>query len=319
LAHVVGRSAGANALADGNQADDGRARACRAPLKNEAEIVSLSLPAFTPAQDSLFLTLGGRALDSRLPRPFLGDTMADEIVKRIGYDLSKFPTLSTTRVDPRAKVFEIAVRAKRLDEVVRRFVLRQPDAVVLELGAGLDGRAFRIKPPPTIGWYDVDFPQVIALRSRVLPKLPNVCSIGADLTDPGWLDDVPADRPTVIVADGIGAFLTSHDFEVLVNRLISHFPTGELAFNAYTTYAIWLLKHSRAMAAIAGDVVNSGFNDPRQPESWVDGLELVEEMFLTRSPEVPELPLTWRLASRLAACSSAVSRMIGTVVLRYRF
>jgi O-methyltransferase involved in polyketide biosynthesis len=281
--------------------------------------VSLRLPAFTPAQESLFLTLGGRALDSRLRRPFLGDTMADEIITRIGYDLSKFPTISTTRVDPRAKVFEIAVRAKRLDEVVRRFVLRNPDAVVLELGAGLDGRVFRVNPPSTVDWYDVDFPQVIAVRSQVLPKLANVCSISADLADPNWLDELPADRPVVIVADGLGAFVTHHDFVLLLNRLISHFPSGELAFNAYTTYAIWLLKHSRAMAAIADDVVNPGFNDPRQPESWAEGLELVEEMFLTRAPEVVQLPRAWRLASRLAARSPAVSRMIGTVVLRFRF
>ena len=53
--------------------------------------MSIALPAFTPAQESLFLTLGGRALDSRLPRPFLGDTMADEILTTVGYDLAKFP------------------------------------------------------------------------------------------------------------------------------------------------------------------------------------------------------------------------------------
>ncbi|MGZ5377012.1 MAG: class I SAM-dependent methyltransferase, partial [Mycobacterium sp.] len=155
--------------------------------------------------------------------------MADEILTGIGYDLSKFPTISTTRVDPRAKVFEIAVRAKRLDEVVRRFVMRQPDAVVLELGAGLDGRMFRVEPPPSVSWIDVDFPQVIDLRSQVLPKLANVRSIGADVTEPDWFDELPTDRPAVIVADGLGAFLTSHDFVVLVNRLISHFPSGELA------------------------------------------------------------------------------------------
>jgi O-methyltransferase involved in polyketide biosynthesis len=203
--------------------------------------------------------------------------------------------------------------------MVRRFVLLHPDAVVLELGAGLDGRVFRVEPPPTVGWYDVDFPQVIALRSQVLPKLANVHSIGADLVEPNWLLELPGDRPTMIVADGLGAFLTDHDFVVLLNRLISHFPSGELAFNAYTTYAIWLLKHSRAMRAIAADVVNLGFNNPRQPESWVNGLELVEEMFLTRAPEVVELPRIWRMASRLAAHNAAVSRMVGTVVLRYRF
>ncbi|PXW96903.1 hypothetical protein C8E89_15013 [Mycolicibacterium moriokaense] len=63
----------------------------------------------------------------------------------------------------------------------------------------------------------------------------------------------------------------------------------------------------------------AGFNDPRQPERWVGALRLVEEIFLTRAPEVAELPLIVRLTSRLAARSAAVSRMIGTVVLRYRF
>ncbi|GFG54691.1 putative O-methyltransferase Omt [Mycolicibacterium agri] len=267
----------------------------------------------------MFLTLGGRALDSRLPRPFLGDTTADELLTTIGYDLTKFPTISSTRVDPRAKVFEIAVRAKRLDEVVRRFVLRHPDAVVLDLGAGLDSRVFRVRPPRTVRWYDVDFPEVIALRSQVLPNPANVHSIGADVVEPNWIDQVPNDRPAVIVADGLGAFLTRHDFADLLNRLISHFPSGELVFNSYTTYAIWLLKHSHAMTAIASDVVNPGFNDPHDPERWVDGLELVDEMFLARAPEVAGLPRAWRLASRLAGRTSATSRMIGTVVLRYRF
>ena len=73
------------------------------------------------------------------------------------------------------------------------------------------------------------------------------------------------------------------------------------------------------MAAIAGGVANPGFNDPRQPESWVAGLKLVEEIFLTRAPEVAELPLILRLTSRLAARSAIMSRMIGTTVLRYRF
>ena len=46
--------------------------------------MSMTLPAFTPAQESLFLTLAGRALDSRLPHHFLGDTMAEGILRKTG-------------------------------------------------------------------------------------------------------------------------------------------------------------------------------------------------------------------------------------------
>jgi methyltransferase (TIGR00027 family) len=281
--------------------------------------VSMTLPAFTPAQESLFLTLGGRALDSRLPRPFLGDTMADEIITEVGYDLARFPALTTKLLDPRSRVFDIAVRAKTLDDVVRRFVADHPDAVVLDLGAGLDPRMFRIDPPPTVTWYDVDFPEVIDLRARVVPQRANARGIGADLTDRDWLEAVPSSRPAVIVADGLIAFLTQDGFVSLLNRLARHFPSGELAFNLYTRYAIWAVKHAPSMAVIADGVVNPGFNDPRQPERWVGGLKLVDEIFLTRAPEVARLPFALRLTARLAAPSARVSRLIGTVVVRYRF
>ena len=281
--------------------------------------MSIALPEFTPAQESLFLTLGSRALDSRLPRPFLGDTMADDIIATIGYRLDKFPQLNTKLLDRRTTVFDVAVRAKILDEMVRRFVLREPDAVVLDLGAGLDGRISRVNPPHTVDWYDIDFPEVVALRPKLLPQPANAHNVGADLTDPDWLHDIPADRPAMIVADGLVLFLAQDDFVSLLNRLTAHFPGGELALNAYTTYAMWTFKHSRAMRAIAGGMANPGSNDPRQLEQWVDGLTLLDEILLTRVPEVAELPLTRRVASRLAARSAKLSRIMATVVLRYRF
>jgi len=76
------------------------------------------------------------------------------------------------------------------------------------------------------------------------------------------------------------------------------------------------------MAVIAGDVVNPNFNDPHQdphrPERWADGLKLIED-FPDRAAEVSELPLMMQATSRLTARSESVSRLIGTVVLRYRF
>ena len=281
--------------------------------------MGMTLPEFTPAQESLFLTLGSRALDSRLARPFLGDTMADEIITTIGYGLDKFPTLNTNSLDQRSKVFDVAVRAKRFDEMVRQFVFRQPDAIVLDLGAGLDGRMFRVNPPPTIDWYDIDFPEVVELRRKLLPASAQAHGIGADLTDPDWLHGIPNDRPTLLVADGLVPFLTHNDFVSLLNRVTNHFPNGELVLNAYTTYALWAFKHTRAMAPIAGGVINDGFNDPRQLERWVDGLTLLDEIFLTRVPEVADLTPLGRLTSRLVARSARASRIMRTMVLRYGF
>jgi O-methyltransferase involved in polyketide biosynthesis len=48
--------------------------------------MTITLPAFTPLEESLFLTLCCRALDNRSAQPILGDAMADEIVRELDYD-----------------------------------------------------------------------------------------------------------------------------------------------------------------------------------------------------------------------------------------
>jgi O-methyltransferase involved in polyketide biosynthesis len=44
--------------------------------------MAMAVPTFTPLQASLWLTLCGRALDNRSPRPILGDEIADQIVRK---------------------------------------------------------------------------------------------------------------------------------------------------------------------------------------------------------------------------------------------
>ena len=273
--------------------------------------MGISLPAFTPIEESLFLTLCGRALDSRSPHPILADTMAEEIVRKLDYDCAKFRLSASP-------IINIALRAKKLDEVALKFVTRHPDAVALDLGVGLDTRMFRVAPPSTVDWYDIDFPEVITAREQLKPERANAYGVGTDLTDPNWLDTIPTDRPAVIVADGLLAFLTPEEMISLLNRLTSHFPSGEVAFNGYSTFAIWAAKHYHGTQSVADLIKSPGFDDPREAEGWNPSLKLVKEILLTREPEVAEFPLVLRLFTRLAAHSAALSRR-GTTVLHYRF
>lgn len=273
--------------------------------------MAITLPALTPVENSLFLTLFGRALDSRLPHSILGDTTAADISRQLGKDPDSFPMAPS-------KTYDISLRAKKLDDIVRQFVASHPDAVVLDLGVGLDSRRFRVEPPSTVDWYDIDFPDVVAVRRQVMAQPAKVHSIGADLADPHWLDGIPTDRPAVIVADGLLAFLAQDVVVSLLKRLIDHFPSGEVAFNAYTRFHVWAIKHYRGADSIADVVVNPGFDDPHDPESWDPRLKLVEEYFTCRDPEVASFPLGIRLITQLASHSTAIARR-GTAVVRYAF
>ncbi|HEX5256224.1 MAG TPA: class I SAM-dependent methyltransferase [Mycobacterium sp.] len=273
--------------------------------------MAMTVPAFSPLQASLWLTLCGRALDNRLPRPILGDTMADAIVRRIDFDYKKL------RI-PSSSAIYIAHRAKKLDEIAKQFIASHPNAVGLDLGAGLDSRALRITPPPTVDWYDVDFPEVIAARRQLLPDHAAPHDIGANLNEPSWLDAVPTGRPAVIVADGLIAFLSEEEMSSLVSRIISHFPSGEIAFNGYSKFAVWAQKRFSGAESIRSATKFPGFDDPRYPERWHPKLKLVKEILCTREPEVADFPFGLRLINRLSAPSVAASRR-GNVVLRYAF
>jgi O-methyltransferase involved in polyketide biosynthesis len=109
--------------------------------------MAVTLPALTPMEDSLFLTLCARALDNRSQHPILADVTADEIVRTLDYGYGRFNINTNLMIN-------VALRAKKLDEVASEFVARHPDAIGIDLGAGLDTRMIRIAPPSTVDWYD---------------------------------------------------------------------------------------------------------------------------------------------------------------------
>jgi len=83
--------------------------------------MAVTLPAFTPLEDSLFLTLYARALDNRRPHPILGDATADQIVRATDYEYDKLDIKTNL-------ILNVALRAKKLDQVASDFLTRHPDA-----------------------------------------------------------------------------------------------------------------------------------------------------------------------------------------------
>ena len=106
-----------------------------------------------------------RRWTARVENSILGDTFADEIVQKIDFDFKKLHL-------PSGGAITLPMRAKHLDGWTREFLAAHPSATVLNLGCGLDSRVFRIDPPATVRWYDVDLPDVIELRKRLYPSGP---------------------------------------------------------------------------------------------------------------------------------------------------
>ena len=129
------------------------------------------------------LALYARALDNGSAHPILGDRWAEEIITRLDFDFTQFRTAKKER-------YGVGVRTRQMDKWTTDFITHHPDATVLDLGAGLDSRVFRVNPPSPCHWHDIDYPDVIELRNRLYPAHQHHDTIGADLTHDSWLDQL---------------------------------------------------------------------------------------------------------------------------------
>ena len=161
---------------------------------------------------------------------------------------------------------------------------------MLHLACGLDTRALRLDPPPSVRWIDLDYPEVIGLRSRLLASpAGDYRTIAASVTDDGWLAEVPADRPTAAVFEGLTMYLHKPDGRRLIERITGRFASGELLFDCYGTIGIRLQKLVPAIRN-AGATLHWGIDDPHEIEGWHDGLRLVDALRSVDMPGVEKLP-----------------------------
>ncbi|WP_405061408.1 class I SAM-dependent methyltransferase [Kribbella sp. NBC_01505] len=257
---------------------------------------------FTQEKETMLGTLYGRALDARRADPILGDTAADEAVRRIDYDFSRLGLGQDGATS-------VAIRALTIDNLAKAWLVDHPDACVLHLGCGMDTRVSRLDPPPTVAWYDVDYPEVIALRERLYPARPSYTMIGSSVTDFDWLDQVPADRPTLVVAEGLTMYLMPEAGGELVRRLAERFPSGRLVCDIFSNFGV-KAQAINLVVRRTNAKLHWGIDDPRELERY--GLRLVSSLDAMQwaSPDViARLPLGARLAFRFVGVIPPVRRM----------
>jgi O-methyltransferase involved in polyketide biosynthesis len=226
--------------------------------------------ALTREKETLLITLWAKAGESLLPDSLLKDRFAAEAATRIDYDFARLKVNRDLMVG-------LAMRAHALDGWTRDFLGRHPEALVLHLGCGLDSRVFRIDPPAGVDWYDIDYPDVIALRQKLYPARDGYHLIGSSVTEPGWIAGLPRDRPTMIVAEGLLLYLPEEEVPLLLERLVQRSPSGEIVFDAYSPFGLKLIAMQPSIKA-TGAALHWSLDDPCELERQVPGLELVTEM-----------------------------------------
>jgi methyltransferase (TIGR00027 family) len=250
---------------------------------------------------TMLATLYAKALDADAPRSILGDQYAKAAVARIDYDWAR-TTINARRAP------SVAIRTAHFDNWARQFLTAHEEAIVLHVGCGLDARVYRLDPAPGVRWYDVDYPDVIELRQRVYPGRANYRMLPASVTDPSWLADVPADRPVLFLGEGLTMYLTKDDGLALLRRVVDRFPSGELQFDAFNTFAIrtqWI----NAVVRRSGSRLRWGIDGPGEILDAIPEVRLLGWESAFDSDTFDLVPPAFRRLGRAMAAVPALRMM----------
>ena len=270
---------------------------------------------FTKEKETMLMTLSGRAIQSQWKDPILRDPWAEEAMQHIDYDSSKQLTgVASWSMWRDIGPTVIATRAATLDELTTRFLADHPDAVVLQVGCGMDSRAFRVNPPAGVEWFDVDYPDVIDLRRQLFPTRDHYHMIGAPLDDLHWLDEVPRSRPGLLVAEGVFHYLSETDVKALLNAVVSHFPSGQLIFDICNTM---IVEKAGKNVGGTGATYRWGLDDPEDIKQLEPKLELVKEFKPSELVAFSRFPLWLRAMFRLMEKNTTLRRNERIVEYRY--
>ena len=107
-----------------------------------------------------------------------------------------------------------------LDKLVSEYLAKNPGATVVNIACGLDTRCYRMAGFKH--WYNLDLPETIAVREKLLPESGNITQIAMSAMD-DWGKMVEESRTHVlIIIEGLTMYLSEADvqriFAVIANR-----------------------------------------------------------------------------------------------------
>jgi O-methyltransferase involved in polyketide biosynthesis len=174
------------------------------------------------------LPLVARAHARELGYPHLEDPYAQRMLR-------------TLAVDPRPLLrhrLALALVLRRsgvMDQWSREFLERHPAAAVVNLGAGLCTRFYRIDNG-RLRWLDLDVPEVVELRARCVPpdtlhRFPRGdryrVEAGSIVTAQWRLGlEGAEDRPALVICEGVLVYFTADVVRTVVHRIIDGLPAG---------------------------------------------------------------------------------------------
>jgi methyltransferase (TIGR00027 family) len=266
-----------------------------------------------------------RAIESERPDAIFHDPLARRLAGERGEAIFN--------AVPRARTFgsPMIVRTAVIDDLLMQALAQHGVDLVVNLAAGFDTRPYRMPLPATLQWVEVDYPQTMEEKAKLLEGEAPGCKlerIGADLSNaqarPSLFDRIGAmGTKGLVITEGLLVYLDSDDVRPFAQDLARQPAFGLWITDIVSPFVVKMMRlmWSRRLARAAfrfGPPEGAAFF---APYGW--RLEQYRSIFVESRRLRREAPMAWSfpLLFPRAAKQEATRRegpMTGTILLSRR-
>ncbi|MGO4327126.1 class I SAM-dependent methyltransferase [Cupriavidus sp. 2TAF22] len=259
-------------------------------------------PTLEGVSETMLWTLYDRACEARRADSIIADPHSVRICDALEYDFAgRFGT----------PIGSFSARAVEFDRLLKRWLERHPDGLIISLGEGLETQAHRVDNG-RMSWITVDLPSAIKLRERFLPSCARFRHVTSSACEARWADGIKPGTPVFIVAQGLFMYLEPEAVKGIFIHIANRVPGAEIAFDAVPRWFAQLTDW--------GVMLTSGYRLPPMP--WGVDRDEIEARLRTWSPGISSLrvleyrtPRGWpKLAEDLLRLNPMTNRQMPFVV-----
>jgi O-methyltransferase involved in polyketide biosynthesis len=225
-------------------------------------------------QETLLLPLWGRAVESQKKHPKLVDNKAIEIVGKIDYDFSTIAN-NISWISQLAWV----ARCLHVDTAIRNFMKVYPNGTIVNIGCGLDTTFERIDNGK-IAFYDLDLPNVVALRKQFVSNIARRRTIAGSFLETDWFEKLPSKKNVLFIAAGVFYYFGEDQIREFFVSLADDFERSELYFDCSSPLGVRVAnkKVIKDGGMSESAVLKWGIRSPREITKWHDKIGFVNQI-----------------------------------------
>ena len=223
-------------------------------------------------QTTALIPLAVKANETQRKNARIRDTKAVEIIRALKIDTKPYDKFMSHE--------GVIARSIMLDRMVKNFIKKHPDCVIVNMGAGFDNRFSRVDNG-CISWFDLDLPDSIEQRKKVYEERDRVVMLSGSVLDEAWCPQVAAEiqkrnARVLFLAEGLFMYLSLEEIGRCLKIIKKHFPQATLYAEMNNPLMVKNQKlHDTVKSTNA--VFKSGTWSGEELCALCDGLRFIEE------------------------------------------